>query len=387
VFIQVTFQAAKRLEQFFPWVYKNEILTPLDSFKPGDIVKVVNKTQKVLATGYINPNSTITFRALSWRDEEIDERFLKFRIVEAISKRLNIPSNASRFIYSEADFLPGLIVDYYNEHLSIQFLSAGMVRFKSEIIKILKNLLEPKGIVVEGNETSLKKEGIKPFKEVIGTIPSKVVIEENGIKFYVDLLNSQKTGFYLDQRKNRKIVTEYVKEGEKVLDCFSNSGGFGLYARKLKKAKVRAVDISEEAILLAKENFELNGVDGEFVVANVFDYLRAVRKEGEKFDLIILDPPSFAKGKANKEGAIRGFKDITLNALKLLKEGGRIALFSCSYYVGMEDLKKVVLEASKHTKKVIQIQEHLYQDIDHPYILQNPFSLYLKGILFKMVKV
>ena len=381
--IVVNAKGAKRLREYFPWVYKSDIVSDLD-FEPGELVEARDENDRFLAKGYINPHSTIAFRVLTYKDEPITKRLLKSRILRAAARRVELDTNACRVVHSEGDFLPGLIVDRYDEYLSIHFQTAGMVRFKTEIIDLLLDIFEPKGLYVTSDRYLPQKERVPGFKETIGQIPSKVVIQEHGIKFYVDIIHAQKTGFYLDQRRNRQIVAEHIKQKDLVLDCFSNTGGFGLYAAR-KGAKVRLVDISEEAIEMAKENFALNEVSGEFVVANVFDYLRELRKKKERFDLIILDPPSFTKSKAKKSAALKGFKDITVNAMKLLEPEGMIALFSCSHHVGMDDLKKVIQEAAKDNQKIVEVIEHLYQDIDHPYILNNEFTLYLKGLLCKMV--
>ncbi len=381
--IVVNAKGAKRLREYFPWVYKSDIVSDLD-FEPGELVEARDENDRFLAKGYINPHSTIAFRVLTYKDEPITKRLLKSRILRAAARRVELDTNACRVVHSEGDFLPGLIVDRYDEYLSVHFQTAGMVRFKTEIIDLLLDIFEPKGLYVTSDRYLPQKERVPGFKETIGQIPSKVVIQEHGIKFYVDIIHAQKTGFYLDQRRNRQIVAEHIKQKDLVLDCFSNTGGFGLYAAR-KGAKVRLVDISEEAIEMAKENFALNEVSGEFVVANVFDYLRELRKKKERFDLIILDPPSFTKSKAKKSAALKGFKDITVNAMKLLEPEGMIALFSCSHHVGMDDLKKVIQEAAKDNQKIVEVIEHLYQDIDHPYILNNEFTLYLKGLLCKMV--
>ncbi len=380
-------KAAKRVREFFPWVYKTEILSELGEYEAGEIVKIYDEEKHFVAVGYINPASTITIRVLSLKDEPINARFFKSRILRAAAKRVKIFDNACRVIHSEGDFLPGLIVDRYGEYLSVQFLTAGILRFKEEILDILINLYEPKGVYVVGEKSSLRKEKIEPFTQIIGEIPPRVSFVENGIKFQTDLIDAQKTGFYLDQRRNRQILTRYIKQKDRVLDCFCHAGGFGLYAKVKRDADVRLVDISEEAITLAKENFELNDVKGEFVVANVFDYLRELRKKKEKFDCIILDPPSFAKSRAKRGAALKGFKDITVNAMKIVRDEGYIALFSCSHHIGIKDLEHVVLQSSIDNKKVVEIIEYLFQDIDHPYILNNEFSLYLTGILFKVIDV
>ncbi|SMC09407.1 class I SAM-dependent rRNA methyltransferase [Nitratiruptor tergarcus] len=380
-------KAAKKVHEFFPWVYKSDIISPLEEYEAGELVKIFDENEQFLAVGYINPASTITIRILSLKDEPINYRFFKSRILRAAAKRVKLFDNACRVIHSEGDYLPGLIVDRYGEYLSVQFLTAGILRFKEEILDILLNLYEPKGVYIEGEKNSLRKEKVEPFNEIIGEIPERVFFVENGIKFQVNLIDAQKTGFYLDQRRNRQIVSRYIKQKDKILDCFCHAGGFGLYAKVKKDADVRLVDISEDAIALAKENFMLNDVKGKFVVANVFDYLRELRKQKEKFDVIILDPPSFAKSRSKKSSALKGFKDITVNAMKLIRNEGYIALFSCSHHVGLKDLEQVIMQSSIDNKKVVEIVEYLFQDVDHPYILNNEFSLYLTGILFKVLDV
>jgi len=376
-------KASKSLKEFFPWVYKSDILTKIDDIS---LVKILDENKKFLAVGYINPKSTISIRVLSFKEEKIDKNFFIKRIQKALIERVDIDSNAKRIIHSEGDFLPGIILDSYDDHLSLFFNTAAILKFKNEILEAIGEVLTPKSIVISGDLYSLKKEGIKDFKsEIIGEIPNEIVIEENGIKFIVDILEGQKTGFYLDQRKNRKILTRYIKQKSKVLDLFCNTGGFGLYGAKIKDAQITAVDISQKAIQNAKKNFLLNSKEATFITQNAFDYLRVLRKEKKKFDMVIIDPPSFAKSKAQKSTALRGFKDLAVNGLKVTEDEGYLAIFSCSYYIDLKDLEKILLKASKDTQKQIKIIEHLYQDIDHPYILNNPYSLYLKGLLVKIV--
>ncbi len=379
-------KAAKRLEEFFSWVYRSDIVSELD-FEAGELVEVYDEQERFFGVGYINPASVIAVRIMSFKKELINPRLIKSRLLKAAAKRVKILDHACRVVHSEGDFLPGLIIDKYGEYLSVQFLTAGMVRFKDEILDILINLYEPKGVYVVGEKNALKKENIEPFTQIIGEIPPRIVFEEHGIKFATNLIEAQKTGFYLDQRRNRKILTRYIKQKDRVLDCFCHTGGFGLYAKVYKDAQVRLVDISQDAIALAQENFALNEVKGEFVVANVFDYLRELRKTKEKFDVIILDPPSFAKSRSKRSSALKGFKDITVNAMKVVEDEGYIALFSCSHHIGLKDLENVILQSAKDNKKIIEVVEYLYQDVDHPHILNNEFTLYLKGILFRVHEI
>ena len=370
---------SKRVRHFFPWIYKNEVEN-LTGFEPGELVRLFEQ-ERFVGIGYINPNSTISIRILSFKDVVIDRDFFLSKIETAYQKRLDIPSDAYRLVHSEADGLPGLIIDRYGDYFSVQILTAGIVKFKEVILEILLKKFAPKGIYIEAPKQQMKKEGLEPFTQIVGVLPDEITITENGVRFGVDLLHAQKTGFYLDQRKNRKVVTNYLKQRAKVLDCFSNTGGFGLYTALLKDADATLVDISDAAIKQARRNFDLNNVDATFIEANVFDYLRELRKQKAKYDLVVLDPPSFAKTKGEKKGALKGFKDIAVNGMKLVENGGYLALFSCSHHVDMEDLTRVVLKAAIDNKKSVEVVEHLYQDRDHPYLLNDEFSLYLKGLL------
>ncbi|NPA50444.1 MAG: class I SAM-dependent rRNA methyltransferase, partial [Epsilonproteobacteria bacterium] len=310
-------KAQESLKRLFPWVYKSDIIIK-NKVENGSIVSAFSQDGKFLAKGYINLNSQIAFRALSFKNEEIDLEFFIKRFKEALRLRESINSNSYRVIHSEADYLSGLIVDRYGDYFSILLNSLGMIKQKELIVQAIKKLFNPKGIYLNSSPEILKKENatFKPY--IIGEIPSTFEIIEDQIRYRVDIINGQKSGFYLDQRKNRKIVASYVKKEDKVLDLFSNIGGFGLYAAK-KGAKVIEVDISKEAIKKAQENFQLNNLQGKFINENVFDYLRVVRKEKEKYDLIIIDPPSFAKNRSQIEGAKRGFKDLMVNSLKIVK--------------------------------------------------------------------
>jgi len=374
--------AASKLQNYFPWVYRSDIVGGSD-LEPGELVRVVDEQGRFLALGYINPQSTISIRVLSFKDHEQIERVLKTNILKALASRSDIDATACRLVHSEADMLPGLVVDRYGDYLSVQILTAGMHRLADMVLDFLINILEPKGVYVRGEEI-LRKEGLEPYVKSFGEIPQKVVIEEHGIAFEVDITSSQKTGFYLDQRRNRLLLTRYIKQKDRVLDAFCNSGGFGIYAAVKNRASVVAVDISAEAIEQARRNYALNGAKAELVVANVFDYLRELRKRKEKFDLIVLDPPSFAKSRSKRQSALKGFKDITINAMKILNNDGHIALFSCSHHIDMADLEKVVLQSAHDNHKLVHVCEHLYQDIDHPYLLSHPYSLYLKGLLVRV---
>ena len=379
-----------KLKRLFPWIYRNELRKVPKSSKSGELVSIFSSDGKFLGIGYINLNSVITVRVLSFNKEKIDIDFFKRRIVKALEKRNNLKNitNSYRIIHSEADFLPGLIVDFYDNYLSIQINTAGMENFRQEILSVLVDLIRPKGIYEKSDKKSREKEGLKTEEKIIyGNIPKEIIIYENNLKFIVDLIDSQKTGFYLDQRKNRMIVSNYSKG--KVLDLFSNSGGFGIYSYHKGADFVKFVDISPNAIKHLEKNCEINEIKNYSIVKDdVFDFLKREEERGEKYDLIIIDPPSFAKTVKEKEGALKGFKYLISKGLNLLKYSGHLAIFSCSHSITMEDLKKLSLEVASKNRIYLEIVEHLYQDNrDHPYILNMENSLYLKGLLMRKIKI
>ncbi len=379
--------AVDSLKSFHLWIYRNQIKKTPKHLEEGEIVDIYSPDGKFLGVGYINLKSVISIRMLSFEDVKIDKNFFLKKISTAVEKRKNIlcSTDAYRIIHSEADGLPGLIADFYNGYISVQINTAGMEKLRSFIVKALIDVISTKGIFEKSDEKSRKKEGLDTKHDVIyGEVPDRILIHENGVRFSVDIKSSQKTGFYLDQRKNRKTVSEYVREGFKVLDLFSNTGGFGIYAAKKGAEFVKFVDISDFALKQVEENCNLNSVKNyQTVKENAFDFLKREKEKNSTYDLIILDPPSFAKSKKEKEGALRGFKYLLVSALKLVSNRGFVAVFSCSHHVGMEDLKKLTFEASVDTKTPVEIVEHLYQDLDHPYVINVPNSLYLKGFLFR----
>ena len=379
--------AADRLHGFFPWVYQEEILKCPEKIDAGETVGIVSPAGTFLGVGYINPESTITVRVLSFIREPIDGNFFSNRIRNAQRLRDSIhqAANAYRVIHAEADGLPGLIVDSYDGRLALQINTAGMERYRQAVVDSLKEVLAPIAMYEKSDGRSREKEGLKTEdRPIFGDLPEYLEIRENGVLFRVQLSESQKTGFYLDQRRNRLIVSGYVERGFKVLDVFCNTGGFGIYAQKKGAASVRLIDSSLVALKAAKENAQLNGLAGmEFVQADAFEYLTVAEKEEERFDLIILDPPSFAKTRQARRGAIRGFKHLVSAGLNLLRPGGYLAVFSCSHHVSLSDLKELTTEVSINNRYTVRVIEHLFQDQDHPYLLNIPQSLYLKGLLLK----
>lgn len=384
--------AAKKLRLFNPWVYQNEIAMLPEGLEAGELVEVVNLKQESFGVGYANASSVITLRMLSFEKEEIDAAWIKRKLDLAIGARNAIleHSNSCRLVHSEADGLAGLIVDFYDGVLSIAINTAGMERFRKEILEALTQIIKPIGIYEKSDAAVREKEGLKTFEGVIqGTVPDFIEVVEFGCQFGLELTSSQKTGFYLDQRFNHGVLTEYIDEDVTMLDLFCNVGGFGMHALNAGAAHVTFVDISKTAIEQVEKNIDLNGFadDGRStcVAANAMDYIKELADKKASFDIVVLDPPSFAKTKDQAEAAISGFRHLMINGIKVCKPGGLIALFSCSYHVGMDDLIELSLGASRDTGKQLKVLEHLYQDKDHPYILNMPNSLYLKGLLFQVM--
>ncbi|WP_457755309.1 class I SAM-dependent rRNA methyltransferase [Thermovibrio ammonificans] len=382
----------KRIRGFHPWVYKNDILSFSRKPKPGELCTVRDYRGAFLAKGYINPDSYIAIRLLTFKkEEEIDLEFFKRRIKEALDyRRAVVPENctAFRLIHSEADYLPGLIVDYYSGYLVIQVTTLGMEILKEQVVKALVEVVKPKGIYEKSTVQTRELEGLPLVEQPLyGDIPERVVILENGIKFNVQIVGGQKTGYFLDQRENKLLfATEFVKEGDRVLDAFCHLGGFGIHAAVIGKAgEVVAVDSSQLALDLARENAALNGVEEKFtfVKGDAFKVLKEMSLRGEKFDSIVIDPPAFAKSKKVLEQAKKGYKELFLRGLKMLKPGGNIVVCSCSHHVTPPILEEILLSAAYDTRTPLKVLYTTYQAKDHPFVLQIPESRYLKCIFAK----
>lgn len=378
--------SAAKLASYFPWVYDNEILElPAENLKPGDIVEIFTKKGTFLGTGYFNPRSVISVRMLSFTREQINKQFFVERIRRASEARKDIlkVTNACRLVYSEADGLPGLIADFYNGILVIQINTAGMEARRGMMVDAFREALDLKGIYEKSDPRSREKEGLGTEEQLLnGDIPDSVVIQENGISFRVEIRGSQKTGFYLDQRRNRCMTAARIVSDMSVFDIFSNAGAFGIYAAR-KGARVTAVDVSQPALELAAENARLNSVQIETFKSDAFDFLDDLVNRREKADTIILDPPPFSKSRGARQGAISGLKHLVLQSLRVLNRGGVLALFSCSHHIEINDLLSLSMEAAQGTGSRLEVTDFLFQDLDHPYILNIPQSLYLKGLLFR----
>lgn len=372
----------KRIENNHPWVYKNEVDHIEGDFKPGDIVTVYNHKNKFIGKGYINPKSQIIVRIMTRNiNEEIDETFFRRRIEKAYEyRKLVMPGESYRLIFGEADELPGLIVDKFNDYLSIQTLTLGIDQYKDLIVKLLVEIVKPKG-VYERNDNSVRLlEGLPEQKGYLyNEFDPLTIVDEYGVKFYVDIAEGQKTGSFLDQKANHHAITPFVKD-KTVLDCFTHTGGFALHAACHSAKHVDAVDISEEAIELAKKNAALNQVSDKinFICANAFDLLKTYADQKKQYDMVILDPPAFTKSAKKLENAYRGYKEINLRAMKIVKPGGILVTASCSYYMTPDLFRQMLEEAALDAKKTIRVIEYRTQDIDHPILFGYDESHYLK---------
>lgn len=387
--VYIKHSVVPKLRRFTPWVYANEIDSALEEFQSGEVVALFSKKDGFLGTAYVNPKCAIFARVLSFGKEEIGKKFFHNRIKRAIAKReaLLSQTNAVRLIHSEADFLPGLIVDKYGDTLSIQINTAGMETFRELILSTLKQLVNPSWIVEKSDEHSREIEGLESKNGTLFGTPSKEFeLKENGLNFLVDIEDAQKTGFYLDQRKNRAICASYIKENDTVLDICCNAGGFGISALAKGAKNAVFVDISESAIEQTKVNLQANAMEMyETYAADAFTFMKE-KKYKNSFDLIVLDPPSFAKTKEQASGAKRGFKHLLMESTKAVKDSGLIALFSCSFHVGKKELLEIAMEVSHDLKVQYILLEQMQQDSDHPCLINASASFYLNGLLLRVEK-
>jgi 23S rRNA (cytosine1962-C5)-methyltransferase len=384
----------KAVRQMHPWVFSGAIDQIKGKPENGDIVMVNDSNNAFLAYGFFNDKSRVAVRLLEWNQEtEIDESWWRKKIKTAVKHRDNLNSkgtNTYRLIFSEADFLPGLIVDRYADFLSVQILTSGIERIKGVILDELQQLLKPKGIFDKSDASARAHEGMDASSGgiLMGSEPPEFVnVKENGVLYQVNIAEGQKSGFYCDQRDNRKWVAEYTK-GKKVLDCFSYSGGFSLNAISKGAKEVISVDSSALALETLKRNIEGNNfteTPHRLIQSDVNKQLRVFRDENEKFDVIILDPPKYAPSRSALTKASRAYKDLNRMAMLLLNEGGILATYSCSGAVDMNMFKQIIAWAALDAGKEVQFIQQFSQAADHPVRSSFPEGEYLKGLLCRVM--
>lgn len=375
------------------WVYDNEIDSIMGSFTDGDIVIVKDFDGYPMGRGFINRNSKITVRMMTRHaDTEIDETFIRMRVKNAWEYRKKaVDTSSCRVIFGEADFLPGIVVDKFSDVLVVQSLALGIDRFKILIIDVLKELMAEDGIIIRGvyerSDVKVRRqEGMELYKGFIGkAFDTKVSIIENGVKYIVDVKDGQKTGFFLDQKYNRLAIQRFC-QGARVLDCFTHTGSFALNAGVAGAASVLGLDASELAVAQAAENAELNGLSDKvnFQCADVFERLPELERQGESFDVVILDPPAFTKSRSSIKNATKGYREINMRGLKLVKDGGYLATCSCSHFMSYELFTKTINEAARAVHKRVRQVEYRTQAPDHPILWAADESYYLKFYIFQV---
>lgn len=388
---------ADRIVAGHPWIYHSSILRVTAPVADGEQVQVKDHRQRLLGVGLFNSKSKIHVRMLAADRVELDAAFFETRIRAALAVRTrHLPGATSfRVVNAESDFLSGLIVDKYEDVLVVQTSSLGMDQRKALIVTALQNIFAPRAIVERNEMASRKFEGLPDANGLLaGTLDGPVTIRLNGLSFAVNLQGGHKTGLYLDQQANYQRVGEMVRPGDQVLDCFSFIGGFALHAARAGAAHVHALDQSADALAAAQKNAEANGLAEKcsFETINVFDWLkgRTLTAPGERvippFDFIVLDPPSFTRNRAAVPDALRGYKEIHLRALKLLKPGGTLATFCCSHHIGKEIFMDAILSAAYDSRHILRQTATFSQSPDHPIIPMIPETEYLKGFAFELVR-
>lgn len=382
--VRVSRKGALRVESGHPWIYSSDV-TSRGSAEAGAVVQVAAQGGKVLGTAHYSSESQITLRMLSREAEPADEAFFERLLRRAIEYRRRVVrgSDAYRLVSSEADGLPGLIVDYYAGSLSVQLLTQGMDRAGEMILGLLARLVEPKAIVLRNDAPVRRKEGLPLAKHAVTGAAAPVEIEMNGLRLMADLLGGQKTGIYLDQRENYLAAEACC--GETVLDCFTSTGGFALHMARRARS-VEAVDSSGNALAAAAANARANSLDNiEFRQADVFELLAGYAAGGRRYATVVLDPPAFAMSRSSLDGALRGYKDINLRGMRLLEPDGVLITCSCSHHVSEAALLEVAAEAALDAGRRVRVRERRTQAPDHPILLTVPETLYLKCLILEMI--
>jgi 23S rRNA (cytosine1962-C5)-methyltransferase len=392
--IFVNKKGARRIRGGHLWIYKSDVIKI--EADGGAVVSVYDEARNFVGKAFYSDSSEITLRIFTTRDEEINKEFWRKQITNAVKRRqlsktekqasrLSPKTDARRLIYSEGDLIPSLIVDDYDGVFVIQTLSQGTEKLKETFVEILREEFQPKAVVERNDVKVRQRENLEMTAGVLsGEIADEIVIEQDGVKFYVSPLGGQKTGSFLDQRENHLAMRRYAFG--RGLDCFTFNGGFALNLAQACES-VLAIDISEDATNLAKRNAELNGISNvRFETANVFDALRDFESRGEKFDTIVLDPPAFVKTRAAVKSAARGYKEINLRALKLLNENGILATCSCSFHMSEDLFLETIEEAARDAKRRVHLIEKRAQSADHPILVGTPETYYLKCFILRVVE-
>ncbi|WP_312102291.1 class I SAM-dependent rRNA methyltransferase [Lachnoclostridium sp.] len=375
------------------WIFDNEISQVSGEFKNGDLVTVQDFDGYCMGTGFINEVSKIRIRMMSRvKDQEITEEFLKNRLLAAWEyRKKTVDTSSCRVIFGEADFLPGLVIDKFSDVLVVQSLALGIDRMKDVIVRLLKDILLEDGVIIRGvyerSDAKVRtQEGMERVKGFLGEpFDTNVLITENGVKYYVDVEDGQKTGFFLDQKYNRLAIQRLCKDA-KVLDCFTHTGSFALNAGIGGAKEVIGIDASELGVSQAGKNAELNGLEKivRFQCEDVFELLPRLEESGEKFDVIILDPPAFTKSRNSVKNAIKGYREINLRAMKLIKDGGYLATCSCSHFMTPELFTETIGQAARNVHKRLRQVEYRTQSPDHPILWAAEESYYLKFYIFQV---
>ena len=377
----------KRVYSGHPWVFRSDIARVEGDFTPGDVVSVMSSRGRFLAKAFYNPQSQIALRIMSLKDEPIDRAFIFRRVHEAVAYRRSFADLRScRMIFAESDRLPALIVDSFGDVLVLQCLALGMERFKQDVVDALVEELHPMGIWERNDVPVRRLEGLEQTTGLLyGQVPDRVEMVENGVRFLVDVKEGQKTGFFLDQKENRAAIAPFVK-GKTVLDCFTHTGSFALHAGHYGASDVTGVDISAYACEFATENARLNHLEDRvhFVEANAFDLLAQQSRDGVKYDVVILDPPAFTKTRSAIESATRGYKEINLRAMKMVRPGGYLITCSCSQHILPDAFMKIVLDAAHDARVHLRQVEYRTQGRDHPILPAAPETQYLKCGIFQV---
>lgn len=381
----------KKIINFYPNVFKDEVKTIVGDIKNGDVVDVCSADGAFVGRGYVTDSTSAFVRVLTTKDEKIDKNFILEKIRRAYKKREHLfnETNCVRAFFSEGDGIPGLIIDKFEKYVSVQFRNSGVEAFRQEIINSIKKVMKPKGIYERSDVENRTLEGVEQKTGVIfGEIPERVIMEDNGLKYNIDIIDGQKTGFFLDQRDSRKFIRKYLTKDTRFLDVFSSSGGFSMAALKEGCKKVIAIDKEPHALELCRENYALNEYTGDFVTmeGDAFLLLKTLVGRGEKFDVITLDPPSLIKRKADIHKGRDFFFDLCDDSFKLLSDNGILGIITCAYHISLQDLIEVTRMAASKNGKLLQVIGINYQPEDHPWILHVPETLYLKALWVKVVE-